>query len=108
MAPARKARLAFIALVLVVACGLGARSAPPAVASGTTPPTSVAPPTTIAGIAGRLPPAPSTVPFRTRAQSARVDPLLAKLSLGGFALFLLLVATQVVLTRPGRRGRRTL
>ncbi|MCU4183909.1 hypothetical protein K6U06_06015 [Acidiferrimicrobium sp. IK] len=72
--------------------------------------TSVAPgtTTTVVPIKGRIPSAPSTVPFVTKAQSAHVNPILAKISLAGLALALLIMAVQFVLTRPGREGRRTL
>ncbi len=73
------------------------------------PPTTVVPSTpVVAPIKGRLPSAPSTVPFTTKAQSAHVDPVLAKISLGGLGVAVLIMAVQFVLTRPGRRGRRTL
>lgn len=62
------------------------------------------PATTLAPIKGKLPPPPSTVPFVTRATSAHVDPILAKISLAGLALALLIMAVQFVLTRPGRHG----
>jgi hypothetical protein len=48
------------------------------------------------------------LPFITKGSNAHVDPVLAKISLGGFALTLLIMIVQFVLTRPGRRGRHTL
>jgi hypothetical protein len=64
-------------------------------------------PTTVGGIR-QLPRPTQTIPFTTRKPNAHVSPIYAELSVGGVLVFLLLVATQVVLTRPGRRGRRTL
>lgn len=77
----------------------------------TTAPATTAPATTtttLAGIKGQISSAPSTVPLVTKAQSAHVDPVLAKMSLGGLALAFLIMAVQFVLTRPGRGGRWTL
>jgi hypothetical protein len=64
--------------------------------------------TTVAPIGNQLPSPSVTLPLTTRPESVHVDPLLAKLSLAGFALFLLLLIVQSVLTRPRRRGRWTL
>jgi len=50
----------------------------------------------------------STLPLATKAQNAHVNPLFAYLSGIGFAVALLIMLTQYVLTRAGRRGRRTL
>ena len=75
---------------------------------GATTTTTSASPTTIAGIAGRVPTAPRTVPLRTHATSAHVDPVLARIAESAFGLFVVLLLVQFLLTRPGRRGRRTL
>jgi hypothetical protein len=84
-------------------------------AAATTPPTVSAAPTTVASgttvvpIGNQLPAPPVTLPLTTRPASAHVDPLLAKLSLAGFAFVILLLLIQAVLTRPRRRpGRWTL
>lgn len=103
-------------IVLVVAVGLlmaGAASRPaPALSatSGTTLPTAsnTTTATTVVPIQNRLPAPPVTLPLTTRQTSTRINPVLAKLSLAGFALFLLLLMIQFVLTRRGRRGRWTL
>jgi hypothetical protein len=67
-----------------------------------------APPTTVAGpVRPDLSP-PATIPFSTHRPNAHFGPFWAYLSAGGFAAFLLIAMLQFVLTRPGRRGRRTL
>lgn len=82
--------------ITLVAC------VPSATALGRQAPT---PPTTPAPISARIPPPVATVPLVTKAQNAHVDPLLAYLSGGGFFVALVIMGTQYVLTRPGRRGR---
>jgi hypothetical protein len=65
--------------------------------------------TLVPSIAGRLPATQVTLPpFVIKTPSAHVDPDLAKISLGGLALALLIMVVQFVLPRPGRGGRRTL
>lgn len=78
--------------------------------SGTTLPTASNPTTatTVVPIQKQLPAPPVTLPLTTRQASTRLNPLLAKLSIAGFALFLLLLLVQFILTRPRRRGRWTL
>jgi hypothetical protein len=70
---------------------------PPTTASTTTT-TS----TTIAAIGGHLPVPPSTVPFRTKAQSSHVSPVFAALSGGGFFVALVMMVTRFIMTRPKR------
>lgn len=105
-----------VLLVLVVTVGLGVAGvtsvAAPALAAttGTTlpnaSPTTTA--TTVLPIQNRLPAPPVTLPLTTRQASTRLNPVLAKVSIAGFALFFLLVVIQLILTRRGRRGRWTL
>ncbi|MGH3284809.1 MAG: hypothetical protein ACRDPD_09035, partial [Streptosporangiaceae bacterium] len=64
--------------------------------------------TTIAGIAGHIPKTPTTVPLTTRKPNAHFSPVFAELSAAGFALVVLMLLVQVVLTRRHRRGRWTL
>ena len=105
------ARLATTAAVVLALCIIavlpadGAAAAPePAVGPSPTPAAT----TTIAPLGGRLPTPVATVPFETKPQSAHVDPLLAYLSGVGFFVALVIIAVQFLLTRPNRRGRRTL
>jgi hypothetical protein len=107
--------LAAVGLWLIAAAGPLA-----APASAATPPTSasptsvvssrtsvpVAPATTVVPIGNQLPAPPVTLPLTTHPESVHVDPLLAKLSLGGFALVILMLLVQWGLTRPRRRKRR--
>ena len=71
------------------------------------PPSTTAAPTTtsttIAPIGGHLPVPPSTVPLRTKAQSAHVSPVFAALSGAGFLAAFLIMAGRFILTRPGRK-----
>lgn len=104
-----------VVLVLTMGVLAGAVAAPrpaPALAatSGTSLPTAANPTTatTVTPIQNQLPAPPVTLPLTTRQASTRLNPWLAKLSLAGFALFLLLVVIQVILTRPRRRRRWTL
>jgi hypothetical protein len=46
--------------------------------------------------------APSTVPLTTREPSANLSAVFVWLSLGGFAVVVLMALVQSVLTRPGR------
>jgi hypothetical protein len=107
-----RVRLPAAALV-VVALGLGASLAPShdRAFADPRPATSslvAAPPTTVAGpVRPDLSP-PATIPFGTHRPDAHFGPCWAYLSVGGFAAFLLIAMVQFVLTRPGRRGRRTL
>jgi hypothetical protein len=70
--------------------------------------TTVAPTSgsTVVPIGSQLPAPPVTLPLTTKPESSHVDPLLAKLSLAGFALVILLLFVQTILTRPRRRKRR--
>jgi hypothetical protein len=65
------------------------------------PPSSVGPLPT-----GSTP--PSTIPLTTKGQSGHVSPVFAVLSGVGAAVVLLILGTQWLLTRPGRRHRWTL
>ncbi|MCL2395120.1 MAG: hypothetical protein FWC87_10580 [Acidimicrobiaceae bacterium] len=99
-----------VVLVLTIAlllAGATAQRPGPALAatSATTLPTTA---TTVVPIQNQLPAPPVTLPLTTRQASTRLNPVLAKVSMGGFALFLLLLMIQFVLTRRGRRGRWTL
>jgi hypothetical protein len=78
--------------------------------SGTTLPAAPnpTPATTVVPIQNQLPAPPVTLPLTTRQASTSLNPVLAKLSIAGFALFLLLLMLQLILTRRGRRGRWTL
>ena len=77
-----------------------------ATSTAATATTVLAPPTTTpTPIKNGIPPPVVTIPFRTKAQSAHVNPLFAYLSGVGFLVALLMMGTQYVLTRPGRRGR---
>ncbi len=67
--------------------------------TSTTPPT----PTTIAPIGGHIPVPPSTLPLRTKTQSAHVSPVFPALSGVGFFVAFLIVAGRFVMTRPGRK-----
>lgn len=73
--------------------------------TGTTT-TTVAPTTTstVAPLPGNLAPTPSTLPLTYKKQSGHVSPVFAALSGAGFAIALILLATQAVLTRKGRHG----
>ena len=71
----------------------------PTTAASTTTTTS----TTIAPIGGHLPVPPSTLPLRTKAQSAHVSPVFPALSGGGFFVALVIMASRFVMTRRGRR-----
>jgi hypothetical protein len=64
-------------------------------------------PRTIRGVAGPGS-SPLTIPLAARPPNAHVNPIFADLSIAGFAAFLLIAAVQFFLTRPKRRGRRTL
>ena len=95
--------------------GLAAAGPPPARPRTRPPPTrppgptsATAPPTTVAPIQSQIPPPVSTLPLETKAQNAHVNPLFAYLSGIGFAVALLIMLTQYVLPRAGRRGHRTL
>lgn len=100
-------RLRSIIPLLVIVAWLGwFPSVASAEVTGTTvPSTTVAP---VVPIGNNLAPTPATVPFATASKSAHVDPILAKVSLGAFALVLLLLIIQFVLTRRGRSRRWTL
>ncbi len=76
----------------------------------TVPPTTAAPTTTttILGIGANLPAPAATIPLHTTGSNGHVDPLLAWLSGVGFALFLLLIAGRLFITRPGGRDRAPL
>ena len=70
------------------------------------PPSTTAAPTTsttIAPIGGHLPVPPSTVPLRTKAQSAHISPVFAALSGAGFLAAFLIMAGRFIPTRPGRK-----
>jgi len=64
--------------------------------------------TTVAALGGPLSVPPSTLPLSFKQQSGHVSPLFAQLSGAGFVSVALLMATQAVLTRKRRAGRRTL
>ncbi len=66
------------------------------------------PPPTVAANDGTIPPPASTVPLVTKAQNAHVDPFFAYLSGVGLFVAIVIMATQYLLTRPGRRRGRTL
>jgi hypothetical protein len=66
-------------------------------------PTTTTTSTTIAPIDGRIPVPPSTLPLRTKTQSAHVSPVLAALSGAGFFVAFLIMAGRFILTRSGRR-----
>lgn len=77
------------------------------VTAATTPPPPQPPPSSV----GPLPPGsapPSTIPLTTKGQSGHVSPVFAVLSGVGAAVVLLILGTQWLLTRPGRRHRWTL
>jgi hypothetical protein len=88
----------------VAAATPAADATPTTVAASAT----VAPPSgsTVVPIGSQLPAPPVTLPLTTKPESSHVDPLLAKLSLAGFALVILLLFVQTILTRPRRRKRR--
>ncbi|HEY3810757.1 MAG TPA: hypothetical protein VGL49_04915 [Acidimicrobiales bacterium] len=69
----------------------------------TTAPTTTTSSTTIAPIGGHLSVPPSTLPLRTKTQSAHVSPVFAALSGAGFFVALVIMATRFVLTRPRRK-----
>lgn len=64
--------------------------------------------TTIAGIGGRVPVGPVTVPLHTTGSNGHVDPTFAWLSGVGFAIALAMVAGRLFVTRPGGRDRAPL
>jgi hypothetical protein len=74
--------------------------------TATLPPTTAAPTTTIVGIGGRLPVAPSTLPLTTMGSNAHVNPVLAILSGIGFGIALLIIAGRLIITRSGGRDRK--
>jgi hypothetical protein len=78
--------------------------------AATTPPTTAAPApaTTLVPIGSQIVPTPNTVPFATRTTHASINPIWAKVSLAAFALLILFMVVQSVLTRGGRRRRWTL
>jgi hypothetical protein len=69
---------------------------------------TVAVTTTIAGIGGRIPAAPATVPLRTTGTNGHVNPAFAWLAGIGFALALLIIGTRLIVTRAGGRDRAPL
>jgi hypothetical protein len=92
------------------AAGTRAAGTPTAATPTTVAPsaTTVAPTSgsTLVPIGSQLPAPPVTLPLTTKPESSHVDPLLAKLSLAGFALVIVLLFVQTILTRPRRRKRR--
>jgi hypothetical protein len=64
--------------------------------------------TTIAGIGGRLPAAPVTLPLRTTGTNGHVNPVFAWLAGIGFAVALALVAARLFITRSRGRDRAPL
>ena len=64
--------------------------------------------TTIAGIGGRLPDAPATLPLRTTGTNGHVNPVFAWLSGIGFAIALAIIAGRLFITRAGGRDRAPL
>jgi len=81
-----------------------------AATTGTTlpAPANQTPATTVVPIQKQLPTPPVTLPLTTHQASTTLNPILAKVSIAGFVLFLLLLMIQLILTRRGRRGRWTL
>jgi hypothetical protein len=72
--------------------------------AGTAAPTSTtSTSTTIAPIGSHIPVPPSTLPLRTKAQSAYISPVFAALSGAGFFAAFLIMAGRFILTRPGRQ-----
>jgi hypothetical protein len=59
--------------------------------------------TTLSPIGGHIPVPPSTLPLRTKAQSAHVSPVFPALSGAGFFVAFAIVAGRLVATRPGRK-----
>jgi hypothetical protein len=85
-----------------------AGSIPRSAAGPAAAPTGAGSSTTIPGIAGHLP-SLATIPFTTRPPNAHVSPIFAELSIGGFAVFVLIVVVQVFRPRrawPGRLFRK--
>jgi hypothetical protein len=78
-------------------------SAPTTVSFATTPVSTAVTTTTLPSIGSHLPVPPSTVPLRTKAQSAHVSPVFAAFSIAGFFVALVIMATRFVLTRPRRQ-----
>lgn len=64
--------------------------------------------TTIAGIGGKVPVAPVTLPLRTNGSNGHVDPLFAWLSGIGLAIALAFISARLFVTRPGGTDRAPL
>ena len=99
------AALGAVGLALSPMAWAGPRPASSRAPASASPATAVpAPATTLAPLGTHLAPPPSTLPLTDKPPSAHVSGVLAVLSGAGFAVALLIMAVQYVLTRPRGRG----